>query len=201
MSAPYIPGLLLDGEWAPPVRASGDSLADIIGQAGSHLFPDHYLCTFDLPLVPDPEDPIRVDLALVSKDLKAWYLLFVVPSRDVHMESLVSRIRSAKNHVPGTRDAEELADLIDDLEWTQARALVRNSPVLIVVTDNPRHNWGEKLSASNAEVHIMIVEPFLCGGRYVFRVNGDVPTTMDSKRGRQVRVPPEYTEYLGRPLE
>ena len=180
MSAPYIPGLMLDGEWAPPVRTSGDSLADIIEQAGSLLFPDHYLTTFDLPLLGDPEDPIRVDLALVSKDLQAWYLLFVVPSRDVNMESLASRIRTAKNHMSGTREAEELADQIADLELTQTRVLVRNSPVLMVITDDPRNNWSGQLAASNAEVHVMIIEPFLCGGRYAFRVNGDVPTTMDS---------------------
>ena len=59
MSTPYIPGLLLDGEWAPPVRATGDSLVDIIEKAGSLLFPDHYLTTFDLPLLGDSEDPIR----------------------------------------------------------------------------------------------------------------------------------------------
>ena len=180
MSAPYIPGLLLDGEWTPPVRASGDSLADIIGQAGSHLFPDHYLCTFDLLLVPYPEDPIRVDLALVSKDLQAWYLLFVVPSRDVNMESLISRIRTAKTHMSGLKEATELADQIPDLNLTQTRVLVRNSPVLIVITDDPRNNWSGRLAASNAEVHVMIIEPFLCGDRYAFRVNGDVPTTIDS---------------------
>ena len=180
MSAPYIPGLLLDGEWAPPVRTSGDSLADIIEQAGSFLFPDHYLTTFDLPLLGDPEDPIRADLALVSKDWRAWYLLFVIPSRNVDMESLVSRIRSADNYVPGLTDAQELADEIDDLELAQALELVRSSPVLIVVTDDPRHSWGKQLAASDAKVHVMIVEPFFCGGRYAFRVNGDVPTTMDS---------------------
>ena len=180
MSAPHIPGLLLDGEWAPPVRTSGDSLAEIIEKAGSLLFPDHYLTTFDLPLLGDPEDPIRVDLALVSKDLHAWYLLFVVPSRDVNMESLASRIRTARNHMSGTREAEELADQIPDLELTQTRVLVRNSPVLMVITDDPRNNWSGQLAASNAEVHVMIIEPFLCGGRYAFRVNGDVPTIMDS---------------------
>ena len=180
MSAPYIPGLLLDGEWAPPVRASGDCLVEIIGQAGSLLFPDHYLTTFDLPLLGDPEDPIRVDLALVSKDLQAWYLLFVVPSRHVNVESLVSRIRTAKNHMSSIREAEELADRITDLELTQTRVLVRNSPVLIVITDDPRNNWSGQLAASNTEVHVMIIEPFFCGGRYAFRVNGDVPTTLDS---------------------
>ena len=180
MTAPYIPGLLLDGEWAPPFRASGDSLADIIGQAGSQLFPDHHLTTFDLPLVREQEDPVRVDLALVSKDLQSWYLVFVIPSKDVDMESLVSRIRSAENHLSGIREAQELADQINDLELAQALELVRNSPVLIVVTDDPRHSWGEQLAASNAKVHVMIVEPFFCGGRYAFRVNGDVPTTIDS---------------------
>ena len=180
MTAPYIPGLLLDGEWAPPVRTSGDSLAVIIGQAGNQLFPDHHLTTFDLPLDREQEDPVRVDLALVSKDLQAWYLVFVIPSRDVDMESLVSRIRSVENHLSGIKEAQELADLIPDLELVQAREVVRNSPALIVVTDDPRHSWGEQLAASDAKVHVMIVEPFLCGGRYAFRVNGDVPTTMDS---------------------
>ena len=180
MNALYIPGLLLDGEWAPPVRATGDSLSDIIEKAGSLLFPDHYLTTFDLPLFGDPDDPIRVDLALVSKNVQAWYLLFVVPSRDVNVESLASRIRTAKNHLSGTREAEELADQIPGLELTQTRVLVRNSPVLMVITDDPRNNLSGQLAASNAEVHVMIIEPFFHGGGFAFRVNGDVPTTMDS---------------------
>ena len=164
----------------PRVRTSGDSLATIIEQAGNLLFPSHYLTTFDLPLLGDSEDPIRVDLALVSKELQAWYLVFVIPSGDVDMESLVSRIRSAENHVSGIREAQELADQISDLELAQTMELVRNSPVLIVVTDDPRHSWSEQLADSDAKVHVMIVEPFFCGGRYAFRVNGDVPTTMDS---------------------
>ena len=142
-----------------------------------------------------------MDLALVSKDLQAWYLLFVVPSRDVNIESLISRVRTAKNHMPGINDAKELADQITDLDLTQTRVLVRNSPVLIVITDDPRNNWSGRLAASHAEVHVMIIEPFFSGGRYAFRVNGDVPTTMDSKRGRRVRVPPDSTKYLDSPLE
>ena len=180
MTAPYIPGLLLDGKWAPPVRGSGDSLSDIIAESGTELFPDHHLTTFDLPLDREQEDPVRVNLALVSKNLQAWYLVFVIPSRDVNMESLVSRIRSAENHLSGTREAQELADMIPELELEQARELVRNSPVLLVVTDDPRHGWDEQLAASDVKAHVMIVEPFYCGGRYAFRVNGDVPTTMDS---------------------
>ena len=180
MTAPYIPGLLLDGEWAPPVRASGDTLADIIEMAGSQLFPDHYLTTFDLPLEQEGEYPVRVDLALVSKDLRAWYLIFVIPSKDVDMESLVSRIRTTENHLSGTTEARELADLIPALEFFQARELVRNSPILIVVTDDPRHGWEEQFAAYDVKAHVMIVEPFYCGGRYAFRVNGDVPTTVVS---------------------
>ena len=180
MSVPHIPGLLLDGEWAPPVRTSGDSLAEIIEEAGNILFPDHFVTTFDLPLLRDPDPPIRVDLALVSKDLQAWYFVFVIPSRDVDMESLMSRIRSADGHMSGIREAQELSDQINDLGMSQALKLVRNSPLLMVVTDDPRHRWGEQLAASDSKVHVMIVEPFFCGGRYAFRVNGDAPTTMDS---------------------
>ena len=181
MTVPQIPGLLLNGEWIPPLRAygaTGHSLAEIIQQSGDDMFPSHYLASFDLFLARDMEDPVRVDLALVSKDLGAWYLLFVVPSRNVDMESLVARLQSASQHLFSVREAQELARQIDELGIRETLAVIRNSPNLVVVTDDPRHNWSERLAASRVETSVMIVEPFPFDGRYVFRVNGDAPNEM-----------------------
>lgn len=181
MTVPHIPGLLLNGEWIPPIRAydaTGHSLAEIIQQSGDDMFPGHYLASFDLLLARDLEDPVSVDLALVSKNLGAWYLLFVVPSRNANMESLVARLQSARKHEFGVREAQEIARQIDGLDLQETLPLLRNSPDLVVVTDDPRHNWSERLAASRVETSVMIVEPFLRGGRYVFRVNGDAPKEM-----------------------
>ena len=181
MTVPHIPGLLLNGEWIPPLRsydATGHSLAEIIQQSGDHMFPSHYLASFDLLLARDLEDPVSVDLTLVSKDLGRWYLLFVVPSRNANMESLVARLQSAREHEFSVREAQELARQIDELDIHETLAVIRNSPNLVVVTDDPRHNWSERLAASRVETSVMIVEPFLSGGHYVFRVNGDAPNEM-----------------------
>ena len=124
------------------------------------------------------EDPVRVDLTLVSKDLGAWYLLFVVPSRNADMESLVSRLQSARQHLFSAREAQELARQIDELDIGETLAVIRNSPSLVVVTDDPRHNLSERLAASRVETSVMIVEPFPFDGHYAFRVNGDAPHEM-----------------------
>lgn len=181
MTAPQIPGLLLKGEWISPLRAygaTGYSLAEIIQQSGDDMFPSHYLASFDLFLAQDMEDPVRVDLTLVSKDLGAWYLLFVVPSRNADMESLVARLQSARQHSFGAREAKELARQIDELDIRETLAVIRNSPNLVVVTDDPRHKWSEHLAASRVETSVMIVEPFPFDGHYAFRVNGDAPNEM-----------------------
>ena len=181
MTVPHIPGLLLNGEWIPPLRAygvTGHSLAEIIQQSGDEMFPGHYLASFDLLLGQDLEEPVSVDLALVSKNLAAWHLLFVVPSRNANMESLVARLKLAREYVFSVREAGELARQIDELDLNETRALIRNSPNLVVVTDDPRHNWSEHLARARVEASVMVIEPFLCGGRYVFRVNGDAPDEM-----------------------
>ena len=47
----------------------------------------------------------------------------------------------------------------------------------------------------------MIVEPFSHGGGYAFRVNGDVPTTMDSNVIGTCKSHPTLAELLSRLLE
>ena len=200
MIVPQIPGLLMKGEWIPPLRAygaTGYSLAEIIQQSGDDMFPSHYLASFDLFLARDMEDPVSVDLALVSKDLRAWYLLFVVPSRNADMESLVARLQSAKAHLFSVREAQELARHIDALDIRDTLNVIRNTPNLVVVTDDPRLDWSERLAAFRVETSVMIVEPFPFDGHYVFRVNGDAP----SETGLNVIAACEYHPTIPNCLE
>ena len=199
MTIPYIPGLLMNGEWIPPLRnygGSGHSLADIIHQAGNDMFPSHHLARFDLLLAQDYEDPVPVDLVLVSKNSGAWYLLFVVPSRNADLESLIARLKTVREYVFGVREAEELLSQIDELDPKQTRRLVRDSPNLVVVTDDPRNDWREQLADSGVEASVMIVEPFRCYDQFVFRVNGETPT----ERGVDVIAICESHAYISNSL-
>ena len=178
MSVPPVPGLLLNGEWVPPVRSyvgRGHSLPEIILHVKDDLFPNFYVSNFGLPLAQDLEEPITVDLVLVAKDSTAWCFLFVVPSKTVHMESLIARLQTASELVFDVREARELARNIDDLELEQAQAVVGDSPKLMVVTDDPRNDWYSQLASSDIDCDVMVVEPFYSGEQYIIRVNGDAP--------------------------
>ena len=179
MTSLCVPGLLLDGKWIPPVRSYGGTaprFPEIIIAAGSQIFPNYYVARFDLSLGQDLEESVAVDLALVSKAFDAWYLVFVEPAVHADPESLIFRLDTAYSHPFGVREAGELVRQIDQLTLEPARVLVHNNPRMIVVTDDPRHPWTEKLMSSNAQADVMIIEPFRYLDDYVIRVNGKAPT-------------------------
>ena len=178
MSVPQVPGLLLGGGWIPPVRSyvgKGHSLPEIILQAKEDLFPKFHVASFGLLLGQEYEEQAAVDLVLVSKDSPTWYLLFVVPSTDADMESLIARLHTASGHQFSHRDAQELSRIIDGLDLEQAEAVASDIPNLIVVTDDPRNDWSSRLASSDIDCDVMVVEPFYCGEGYVIRLNGDAP--------------------------
>ena len=179
MTSLCVPGLLLDGQWIPPIRSYGGTapqLAEIIISAGRQIFPSYHVSRFDLTLGEDLEEPVAVDLALVSKALDAWYLALVEPAGNADLESLISRLGTAYGHPFGVREASELVRQIDEVTVEEARVLVHNNPRLIVLTDDPRHNWTDRLTSSNVRTDVMIVEPFRYLDSYVIRVNGQSPT-------------------------
>ena len=178
MSVPHVPGLLVGGGWIPPVRTyvgKGHSLPEIILRAKGDIFPKFHVASFDLLLGQEYEEQATVDLVLVSKDSPTWYLLFVVPSTNADMESLIARLHTASGHQFSPRDAQELSRIIDGLELEQAEAVVSDIPNLTVVTDDPRNDWSSQLASSDIDCAVMVVEPFYCGEGYVIRLNGDAP--------------------------
>ena len=179
MPIPCVPGLLWQGNWIPPMRSYGGgnpSLTDIILQASGNIFPNHFVSSFDLALGQGLDGAAPADIAIVSKDLQAWYLLFVEPSIDSDAESLVERLELAQNHVFGPREARELARQMKEIDSDQAFLVVQNNPRLMVVTDDPHHQLYEWFSSSGVEVNVMVVEPFLVAGSYAIRINGDNAT-------------------------
>ena len=178
MSAPPVPGLLLNGGWIRPVRAYGGRvpwLTDILLKAKHYLFPEFYVCRFGLPMGEHLEEQASVDLVLVSRDVPEWSLIFVEPSKNVDMESLVSRIQTVQGHTFDSREARLLAHMFDDVEIERALEVVANSPQLLVVTDDPRYDLSSQLADAGVACEVMIVEPFHIGGEYAIRVNGSAP--------------------------
>ena len=178
MSAPPVPGLLLNGDWIRPVRTYGGRvpwLTDILLKAKHYLFPEFYVRRFGLPLGEHLEEQASVDLVLVSRDAPEWSLVFVEPSRKVEMESLLSRIQTVQGHTFDSREARVLARIVDDIEIEWALEVVASSPQLLVVTDDPRHDLSSQLADAGVFCDVMIVEPFHIGGEYAIRVNGRTP--------------------------
>ena len=178
MSAPPVPGLLLNGDWIRPVRAYGGRvpwLTDILMGAQHYLFPEFYVSRFGLPMGQNMDEQASVDLVLVSRDVSEWRLVFVEPSSNVDMESLVSRIQTVQGHIFETREARELARIIDDIKIERALEIVESSPKVLVVTDDPRHDLSSQLADAGVVCDVMIVEPFHIGREYAIRVNGNAP--------------------------
>ena len=178
MSVPPVPGLLLNGDWIRPVRAYGGRvplLTDILLGAKRDLFPEFYVRRFGLPLGQHMEEQATVELVLVSRNVPEWSLVFVEPSKNVDMESLVSRIQTVQGHTFESREARLLARMIDEIEIERALEVVESSPQLLVVTDDPRHDLGSQLDAAGVVCDVMIVEPFHIGEEYAIRINGSAP--------------------------
>ena len=183
-TARHVPGLLLCGNWIPPVRTyeeSGiSSLTEIILSERDKIFPGYYVSEFDLTLGPDSEEPDleepeKADVALVAQDYQAWYLLFVEASRNADVDSLATRLKAANLHDFGGREALYLRTKHEGLDLDQTRSLLQHPPRFVVVTDDPRHNWNDLLFKSDIKGDIMIVEPFIHDEKYVLRLNGETP--------------------------
>ena len=180
----HVPGLLLCGNWVPPIRIYGgsstSSLTDIILSERDKIFPGYYVSEFDLAFgsdleEPDSEEPEKADAVLVSQDYHAWYLLFVEASRNADVGLLARRLKAANLHDFGAREILYLQTKIEELGLSQIRSLLQKRPQYVVVTDEPRHNWDDLLANSGVRADVMIVEPFFHNGAYVLRLNGNTP--------------------------
>ena len=179
MTAIRVPGLLLNGNWVPPIRDYGGSgtwsLTEIVYSERKNIFPEHYVSRFDLLLAQDMEEPFTADIAVVSRDLQVWHLLFVEASRHADLDSLVAKLRTVQVLQFETRVAWHLKEHIDELDSEKALRVLRRPPKLVVVTDDPRNDWDSRLSKSQVIAEVMTVEPFPHGESYVLRVNGHNP--------------------------
>ena len=176
MATPCVPGLLLDGEWIPPVRLYGrgvPNLAEILLAQGNLIFPRHHMFPFELALFRDRYTSGYVDLALVSEDYSAWFLIFVAPNKTTNLEYLRAQLEVARLNLFGYREAQYVSQQLGESDEARIEIMVADGPRFVVVTDEPRHGWDEEFRGF--EVDIMVVEPFRVGEGFVFRVNGDHP--------------------------
>ena len=178
MSTLTVPGLLLDGAWIPPIRIYGGttkSLVDIVCSERSNIFPDFVVSKFDLSFAQDLEDPLNVDLVLISSSYDAWYLGLVQPSRDADVDSLIANLQTMTLHRFGVREARYLETEMEGLDKGRIASLVNEQPNFLVITDDPRHDWLERFNEAGVTADIMIIEPFRLGTQYVLRINGKCP--------------------------
>ena len=178
MTTLTVPGLLLDGAWIPPIRIYGGttkSLVDIVCSERDNIFPGYYVSKFDLSFAQDLEDPLNVDLALISSSYDAWHLALVQPSRDADVDSLAANLKTMSLHRFGVREARYLEKEMEGLDKDRIASLVNDPPNFLVITDDPRNDWLERFSKADVEADIMIIEPFRLGTKYVLRINGKCP--------------------------
>lgn len=178
MTTLTVPGLLLDGAWIPPIRVYGGtnkSLVDIVCSELDVIFPGLVASRFDLSFAQDLEDPLNVDLVLISRNYDAWHLALVQPSRNADLDSLTANLRTMSLHHFGAREARYLETEVEGVDKDRVATLVNEQPRFLVITDDPRNDWSERFSAAGIEADIMIVEPFRLGAKYVLRINGKYP--------------------------
>ena len=173
MTTLTVPGLLLEGAWIAPVRIYGGetkSLVDIVYSERDNIFPGYFTSKFELLLAQNIEDPLNVDLVLISRNYDAWYLLLVEPSRDADVDSLIANLRTMTlQHFSG-REARYLETQLQGLDEDRIEYLINEQPNFLVITDDPRNNWSQRVTAEGIEAEIMIIEPFRVGEGYVLRI-------------------------------
>ena len=184
MTTLTVPGLLLEGVWVPPVRIYGGgtkSLVDIVYSERDNIFPGYYTSKFELSFAQSLEDPLNVDLVLISGNYDAWHLLLVEPSRDADVDSLIANLQTMMSHRFSGREARYLKTEIEGIDEDRIAPLINEQPNFLVVTDDPRNNWSERFAKAGVDAEIMIVEPFRIGERYVLRINGNCPSYAGEK--------------------
>ena len=176
MIAPPVPSLLWEGEWIPSMQSYGrDTLAEIVYAQRNSIFPEHHVHKFELSLAQHVEEPLGVDLVLISTTYDAWHLVFVEPTQGADVDSLVARVQTITLLRFGVREARYLESCVSSADKERIRPLLNESPRFLVVTDSPRHGWSKQLGTANVEADIMVVEPFRHGDTYILRVNGGYP--------------------------
>ena len=130
---------------------------------------------FDLSFAQDLEDPLNVDLVLISRNYDAWYLALVQPSRDADLDSLTANLRTMSMHHFGGREARYIETEVEGVDKDRVTSLVNEQPSFLVITDDPRNDWSERFSTAGVEADVMIIEPFRLGTKYVLRINGKCP--------------------------
>ena len=179
MTTLTVPGLLLEGAWIPPVRAYGGttkSLVDIVCAERDNIFPGYYVSKFDLSFAQDLEDPLNVDLVLISGNYDAWHLALVQPSREADVDSLAANLQTMSLQRFGGREGRYLETEMKGLDKDRIASLVNEQPNFLVITDDPRNNWAEQFAKADVRADIMTVEPFRLGRKYVLRINGRCPS-------------------------
>ena len=178
MTTVTVPSLLLEGSWISPIHMHGGetkSLVDIIYSERDNIFPGYYTARFELLLAQDWENPLNVNLVLISNKYNAWCLLLVEPSKDVDLESLEANLQTVSMQRFGSREALYLERQIAMIDGSRLALLMEEQPHLVVITDDPHNKWSEKFSKFDFQVSVMTVEPFQHGDNYVLRVNGSYP--------------------------
>lgn len=176
-----LPSLIIDGNWIPSQRIPWQSrtrYVQLIMQECEVIFPDYHSAEF--PCLLGKVEPVHADIALVSRDNRSWWVVFVV-SNDFDAESLKSLLETAKGHDYGSGELRVLLSQNSELTREDLKKLIlQEVPSLIVVTDNPLHNWSESLPDHEAKV--VVVEPFWYEGKPIIRVDGEYPWQLGFRR-------------------
>ena len=151
-------------------------MVDIVYSERDSIFPGYYIAKFELSLAHDFEDPLNVDLVLISSDYDTWYLMLIEPSRDADVDSLIANLQAMTLYHFGGREALYLETEIEGIDVDRVASLVNEQPNFLVVTDDPRNNWSKRIAQAGVEAEVMIVEPFQVGEEYVIRINGKCPS-------------------------
>ena len=138
------------------------------------LFPDFHLASFS-PLIQSEYDTRRPDLALVDKELRAWWVIEVELADHSMAGHVLPQVEGLARGRYGTDEAARLSAAIPALRMKEALDLLKGEqPKILVIVNEERENWEDELRRVPAS--LMVVEVFRSDrNKHALRVNGHYP--------------------------
>lgn len=155
----------------------------IIKQHVKNVFPDYYTISYKKTVTADYKEDKKPDLALIHKDYSNWWIIEV--ELNAHpLSHVISQVDVFSN---GNYNSIETADYINNqckkelninLDINSLRKLIANEqPRVLVIVDEPKHDWEEKLAKFDAQLFVFQVFKNTAGSE-AYRLNGYYPETI-----------------------
>lgn len=169
---------LLGDEWFDQLSSTSlyeNEYERLLLSNASSLFPDYHVVEFK-PIIQSEQGTARPDLALVDRELRAWWVVEVELAHHSLKGHVLPQVEILTSGRYGASEADVLNHSIPSLDSESALNLVKGSqPPVLVIVNQARPGWHDPIAQVGAS--LMVAEVFRSSrNAHAIRANGAYPT-------------------------